>query len=202
MKITRLFLLLIAFSVLSNILVGQSAQPPVVKPSLEHGTIESQFDYLFNKSNQYEAYKIVKIEWLNKFKSNVVDSLEEAHRNFTESQGVVKEQNKEISSLKLELQQVGEKFESVTNEKDSISLFGKFVYKSTYNSIMWTIVVILFSLMLFFLLLFKRSNVITVKTKVLLKDTQDEFDAHRKRALEREQKLARKLHDALYKDRK
>lgn len=202
MNISKPILFLIAFLAITNLLMGQDAPQQKEKLSLEAGSIESQFDYVIKKSNRYETYKVVKIDWLNKLKGNVSDSLSVARNNLQNSEEVVNNQKTEIASLKLKLQQLGDKFEMVTTEKNSISLFGKLVQKSTYNSIMWTIAAILLAAMLFFLLLFKRSNAITVKTKLSLKDTQDEFDAHRKRALEREQKLARKLHDVLYKDRK
>lgn len=202
MNISRTILFLIAFLTISSFVMGQDSPEPKIKPSLDAGTIESQFDYVIKKSNRYETYKVVKIDWLNKLKANVADSISVARKNLQESQNVVADQKEEISSLKAKLKQVGDNLEFVTIEKNSISFFGKLIEKSTYNSIMWSIAAILLALMLFFLLLFKRSNAITVKTKLSLKDTQDEFDAHRKRALEREQKLARKLHDVLYKDRK
>jgi len=46
-------------------------------------------------------------------------------------------------------------------------------------------------LVVFFM--YKRSNTITVKTKETLASTQEEFERHRKWALEKEQKLSREL---------
>jgi hypothetical protein len=50
-------------------------------------------------------------------------------------------------------------------------------------------------------LLFKRSNVVTVETKQTLEEVREEFDTHRKNALVREQKLARRLQDEVIKNK-
>ena len=49
---------------------------------------------------------------------------------------------------------------------------------------------------------FKQSNSITKDIKNRLKETEEEFDNHRKVALEREQKVRRQLQDELNKQKK
>ena len=49
---------------------------------------------------------------------------------------------------------------------------------------------------------FKNSNVITKEAKKTLEETEEEFQEHRRVALEREQKIMRKLQDELNKQKK
>ncbi len=58
---------------------------------------------------------------------------------------------------------------------------------------------VLAALLALFIFKFNQSNIITKQVKVRLQETEDEFDAHRKRALEREQKVMRKLQDEINK---
>ena len=171
------------------------------KAYLDDGTIKEQFDYMMKVSNRYEDKKIIKINSLNRFESNVKDSLDFVKKNLADSKSLTTAQQKEITSLKNELESVKKNLDETVNSKDSMALLGMELPKSTYNTIMW--VLILGSLIIagicFFL--FKRSNVVTVETKETLVDVREEFETHRKNALVREQKLARKLQDEVIKNK-
>ena len=56
--------------------------------------------------------------------------------------------------------------------------------------------------MIVFISKFKQSNSITIQTKETLKEVEEEFENHRKTALEREQKVRRQLQDELNKQKK
>lgn len=171
------------------------AQENTVQPKqgLEGGTLNDQFDYVITKSSSYEAYKVVKKSSLNKLKANSLDSLNALKENITSLENSAHEQQKEMNSLKTQLQETNIKFEQITKEKDSFSFLGILLTKGTYNLFVWTLIFVILIALSVMIYLFKRSNSITVKTKELLIDKQEEFDAHRKWALEREQTLARDL---------
>ncbi|NJO91705.1 MAG: hypothetical protein HC831_24125 [Chloroflexia bacterium] len=63
--------------------------------------------------------------------------------------------------------------------------------KEAYSKLMWIIISVLALVLAVFIILFKRSNKITLINKSALQETRDEFDKFRKRALEREQELSR-----------
>lgn len=172
-----------------------------VKAYLDNGTIKEQFDYMMTKSNRYEDKKIIKIKSLNKFQSNVSDSLALVKKKLVDSKSVVNSQNTELTSLKNELQTVKDQLEETVNSKNSMSLLGMQLPKSTYNTIMWVLILISLLVAAVCFFLFKRSHVVTVETKETLEDVREEFDTHRKNALVREQKLARKLQDEVIKNK-
>ncbi|SMO80965.1 hypothetical protein SAMN06265379_10877 [Saccharicrinis carchari] len=160
---------------------------------LDQGTLDSQFDYIIKKSNSYEAFQVVRRTWLYKIKSNTLDSVKALSDSIISLENNVQEQQKEINVLKSSLQETNQELEVATNEKDSFAFIGMRLTKGTYSTMVWTIIFVLILALLVAIFLFKRSNAITIKTKESLHDKQEEFDAHRKWALEREQTLARDL---------
>jgi len=66
---------------------------------------------------------------------------------------------------------------------------------------MWSVVGILAALLFLFIYRFNASNRITREVKAKLSETEHEFEEHRKRALEREQKVMRKLQDEINKNK-
>ncbi|WP_189358237.1 tRNA (guanine-N1)-methyltransferase [Algibacter mikhailovii] len=177
-------------------------QPEAPKPSLNSGTIESQFDYLIRKSGKYQEYKVVKQTWLYILKSHTLDSLKAVHKDLAETQLVVKNQSEEISELKSNLASTQANLDQTNADKDSISLFGAPLSKNNYKGLMWGIIGVLFALLLFFIYKFKSSNDITRESRKNLSEIEEEFEEHRRTALEREQKVRRQLQDEINKQKK
>ncbi|TLX70429.1 hypothetical protein E9993_22190 [Labilibacter sediminis] len=184
-------LVLVCILCAGNSMAQEGAAQP--QQGLEGGTLQSQFDYIYTKSESYEAYKVIKKSSLNKLKTNTLDSVKALKQEITDLENNVQEQQKEVNALKTELQETNAKLEQVTTEKDSFSFLGMMMSKGSYNMLVWSLVFIILITLLIMIVLFKRSNSITIKTKELLEEKQEEFDAHRKWALEREQTLARDL---------
>ena len=67
---------------------------------------------------------------------------------------------------------------------------------------LWTIITGLLLLLLFFIYKFRQSNILTQEAKSGLSDLEMEYEDHRRRALEREQKISRQLQDELNKHKK
>ena len=171
------------------------------KPSLEGGTLESQFDYLYRKSSTYQDYKVVKKTSYQKIKSNVLDSLQALNADLNETKKLVDVQASEIKSLKEDLQTTNDNLTSVSREKDQIQFLGIPMTKGSYNSLLWTIIFSLVALLLFFIFKFRSSNAVTVQAQGLLADTEKEFEEYKAKALEREQKVRRELQDELNKQK-
>ena len=173
------------------------------KLSLNSGTIDDQFEYVIQKSYTYKGngkvYKNVEYHWLTQLKAHTLDSLKAVHKDLTDTQLVVKKQNKEISDLKLNLTNTQSDLDKTNTEKDNMALFGMQMSKTNYNALMWAIIAGLLALLILFIYKFKNSNTITKDAKHALAEIEEEFDEHRKTALEREQKVRRQLQDEINK---
>ena len=194
-KVTILFLTLLLFS------FNAIAQTNQEKGSLNSGTIDSQFDYLYKKSPKWEDYKSVKINNLFKFKKNISDSLKLGREKLQAANASIATQKNEIETLKTDLSKTNENLSSVTKEKDNISFLGISMSKTGYNTILWSIIGILAAATVLFIGKFQRSNVITVDAKKAKAEIDEEFDSYRQRSIEREQKLRRELQDEINKQK-
>ncbi|GAA4933163.1 hypothetical protein GCM10023314_01980 [Algibacter agarivorans] len=200
-------LFFIVFTCLFTLTVFSQANQEEDKLSLNSGTIDSQFEYILRKSGNFkgtngQAYEAVKRSMLLTLRAHTNDSLKTVHKNLTETQAVVKNQAKEISDLKANLSNTQTDLDKTNSEKNNMALFGMQMSKSSYNVLMWSIIGGLLALLLFFIYKFKNSNSITHDAKKALAEIEEEFDEHRKTALEREQKVRRQLQDEINKQKK
>lgn len=205
MKLTKFLISFLPILFIS--LLTYSQETDEEKASLDGGTVESQFEYLYQKSPKWtdprtgQQYRTIKVNDLFKFRNNVYDSLSLGRKIYNESQAVVNSQKNRIDSLNVQLASINNNLDAVTKEKDSISLFGIQMSKGGYNALLWSIIVGLTAALLFFIAKFKNSNAITVEAKKAKTEIEEEYENHRQRALEREQKLRRELQDELNKQK-
>ncbi len=204
MKISRILFLL---AILLTASLGHSQESEEEETlSLESGPISGQFDYVAKKSGNYRAdgvrYEVVKEANLYKLRGNVLDSIAAFNKKISELNSTISEHETTITSLNKKLEETTTNLAAVTEEKDSMSFLGIAVSKATYNIILWTIIAGLFILLGVFVYRFRSSNILTQEAKQNLAELEVEYEDHRRRALEREQKISRKLQDELNKQKK
>ena len=204
MNILKILLLGTAL-LIGNLQFAQS-QSETEEPSLDSGNIDSQFEFVYKKSGNYRAegrrYEVVRTINLDKLRQNVRDTLEAFNKNKAELKGIIAGNEASIASLNEKLEQTTANLNKVTEEKDSMSFLGLMVSKGSYNLIMWTMITVLFLLLLLFIYRFRNSNYLTQEAKVRLSELEQEYEDHRRRALEREQKISRQLQDEILKYKK
>ena len=203
MKILTKTLVVITL-VFSQIVSTQTQQEEQL--SLDKGPLEDQFEYIFQKSGNFKGtngqkYEAVKYVSLLKLKANTLDSLKTLKISLKNSEVKVLAQQKEISDLKGQLENTQSTLTATNAEKDNMSLFGVQMSKGGYNILLWSIIGGLLALTLFFLFRFNSSNSATRAAKLKLKEVEDEFEEHRRVALEREQKVRRQLQDEINKNK-
>jgi hypothetical protein len=204
MKIPILLCLLTAlFTVTFNYAQETEAED---KLSLDEGPISNQFDYIFKNSGNYRAdgvrYEVVKETNLYKLRKNVLDSLVAISKKTSELKSTISEHETTITSLNKKLEETTITLTAVSEEKDNMSLLGASVSKGTYNVILWAIIGALFLFLGLFIYRFRNSNILTQEAKQNLSELELEYEDHRRRALEREQKISRQLQDERNKQKK
>ena len=204
MKISKLLFIVMAL-VSFNLHFAQETEEDD-NLSLDQGPISSQFEYVSKKSGNYRAdgvrYEVVKELNLDKLRQNVLDSINAFNKKVNELNGTITGHVETIGSLNKKLEETTNKLVEVTEEKDSMSFLGIMVSKGTYNFILWTIIVALLLFLLFFIYKFRNSNILTQEAKSTLAEVETEYEDHRRRALEREQKISRQLQDEINKHKK
>jgi len=176
------------------------------KLSLDEGPISNQFDYISKRSGNYRAdgvrYEVVKETNLYKLRKNVLDTLAAVSKKTAELKATIAEHETTITSLNNKLEETTTSLTAVSEEKDNMSLLGAQVSKGTYNIILWAIIGALFLFLGLFIFRFRNSNILTQEAKQNLSELELEYEDHRRRALEREQKISRQLQDERNKQKK
>ena len=165
-------------------------------------TLEEQFTDVIEKSNRYQDYKVVKTYKLNNLRKSVNDSIAQLEQTIDAAEGKIQEQQSEIEGLTANLAATENDLTLSKQKEDGISLLGTLLKKSTYNTIMWSVIGLLLLGLVILFFKFKSSHRVTREAQVKLAETEEEFENHRQRTLEREQQLRRKLQDEINKQRK
>lgn len=173
---------------------------------LNSGNIESQLDYLYNNSGNYTnngiRFKVTRTREFEKLRENLLDSIRTFRSDVQSLKETISAYNEKIKDQQQKLDDVSTSLTQVTNEKDSISFLGNNISKMTYGTIIWTLFTILLLLLADFIYRYSKSNALTKEAKSKLLDLEEEYEEYRRKALEREQRISRQLHDEMNKNRK
>lgn len=164
-------------------------------------TIENQFDNIYRTSSTYQNYKVISRDRFNTLKSSVLDSLKIYSKSLSAKEKTITAKGVEIEFLKKELTETNIKLKEAIAKENSFSFLGVEIAKGTYNLMVWALVGVLLAGLIHFIYQFAKSNTTTKTALTDLEEVENEFEAHRKKTLEREQKLRRQLHDEINKNR-
>ena len=167
----------------------------------QSNTIEDQFTDVIDKSNSYQEFKVIKKTKINALRKSVLDSVASLELTIETVNSEIEKQKSEIATLTQDLSVTQESLTTSIEKENGIELFGIVTKKSTYNTVLWSIIVSLIIILVFLFLRFKRSHSVTKAARLKLAETENEFDVHRQKTLENEQVLRRKLQDEINKNR-
>ena len=193
---THLLLAIALFFIISNV------QSQTTKQFIDSGSVNNQFENLIKNSNKYQDYKVVKLNWLLKLKSNINDSILASKEEIENATNTINNQKQKIDSLNTSFSTTKNEIATLKTQITTISFLGIDFEKGLFKTIVLSIIGGLVLFLLFFISKFKQSISITKQTKSNLKEVEDEYEEHRKKALEREQKVMRRLQDELNKQKK
>jgi len=201
MKALKIILIIIVlFTSLTSFSQSEKKQAIITK-ALKNETIKNQLEAMVNYSPKFQNFNNIRFYNMNKFKANLMDSLKAFDEKYKLANSKIETQNNEITQLKSKIESINTNLSDVTEEKDNIDVFGIRTTKTAYNTTLWSIIAGLLITTLLFLFKYNSSNKQTKETKTSFNDIEEEFDIHRKKSLEREQVLRRKLQDEINKQR-
>lgn len=177
--------------------INSNAQETESQPN----TIENQFEALYKNSNNYQVYKVIKKNEFLALQKSALDSFKNLKNDIDTKEKQIGQHLTTIKELQGKIKNLNTDLSSSIAKEDSISLLGLQLKKGTYNTILWSVIIGLFSALAFFIYKFNNSNVVTKETKNLLTETEEELETYKKKAIEREQKLRRQLQDEINKQR-
>ena len=182
-----------------NAYTAQTAVAPVeeAKPT----TLEGVFQQLIDRSGAWQNFKMLDRGKLAAFQRSMTDSINGVRSQLVAEKQKVKENEATIKELNDKITEIQAALNQTKDQKDSVNFFGLLISKSLYNTIMWSIVLALASLLVLYIYKFSNGNVVTKKSINDLNELQEEYENYRKAAIEREQKVRRQLQDEINKHR-
>lgn len=189
-------LLLLAISLIVVPFITFAQTETTEEGSLDSGTIDSQFEYIYSVSNNFQEYKVVKRTNLDQLKSNILDSMRTMRTEVGDLKGLIVSEKDSIKNLNSILVTAETEKQEAIAEKDNFSFLGMGIHKAVYSSFMWILVAVLASALAIFSFQYFSSFKKIRKAQKDLAEVQEEFDNHRKNMLDRERKLKRELVDA------
>lgn len=191
--------LLVALISLGNVFGQTTSRREPPKGSLTSGTIDSQFIYLYAISRTQDGIEHVRQANLEQVRKNIADTIRVLTKEISDLKSKDGSQQAAVEAMTDSLAQARNELQIAQREKDSFSFIGVSLEKSTYSLIMWGIVLLLAAALIFYIYRYNQGHVVTNDTKKAIEELQEEFDQHRKKAMEKEQKLKRQLQDELNK---
>jgi ABC-type multidrug transport system fused ATPase/permease subunit len=183
---------------LTNVALSQEPNPESNSASID-GTLANQFDYVIQKSNNFQEYKVVKRDYLMLLKKNSLDSVGRFKNELVSLKSQFSNHASIVAQLNDTLKATNEELKTLKTAQDNVSLFGSPISKTNYNIVMWGIVIVLFLILIVFLFQLKSAKSIAHEVKNNVEKIEEEFEDYKHKALEKEQKLGRQLQDEINK---
>jgi chromosome segregation ATPase len=162
-------------------------------------SINNQFDYILEKSESYKDLKVVKNQWIQNLKSEVLGSISKIESELNRSRTALEQQSMQLKSLKAKLDKANSELQEYTNSGPSITFLGIQFNKSFFNGLLSFILLGSIVCVAFFAYQIKNMRFQKNHSKSVLDELEQEYQEYKRKAIEREQKISRQLQDELNK---
>jgi len=170
------------------------AQAPVV-PEVIDPSLKGQYEALLSKSKTYYTYKLINPVRLTAFYRSVADSIRKERVSSRSAQAKITAQARTIDTLNSQIKGNESSLESTNAKVNEISFLGIPFSKTTYNTLVWSIIIVL-ALALAFVVIRSAKNIHEAKYRTeLYEEVSKEYQTFKVKANEKEKKLARELQD-------
>jgi uncharacterized protein YlxW (UPF0749 family) len=191
-KFIHLFIAVLFFALNTNHAAAQQSAKDTVNadPSLR-----GQYQSILSKSKNLNGFKVVNPARLNTFWKNVNDTLRAERKQLPALRKQIAEEQKTIADLKAQLSGKESALNSSKQKLDEISFMGISFSKGSYNTMVWTIILVL---ALALIIIIVRSAKLLHEAKYrssLYEEISAEYQSYKVKANEKEKKLARELQD-------
>jgi hypothetical protein len=181
----------VAFLLVSGIFQESIAQDSTKIDRSLHG----QYLELLTKSKSFYGSKIISSDRLSIYWKNVRDTLTTERQQLRTTKAKVTQLQKDILELKGQVQGRETALSSSNQKLNQITFLGIAFEKGTYNTIVWTLIIIL-ALALIVVIIRSAKHIHESKYRsTLYEEVATEYQSYKVKANDKEKKLARELQD-------
>lgn len=155
--------------------------------------LEQQFSVFKDNLKYWNGSYFLNEQQLNQFYSALRDSIAVYEKQVWKSKDEVKALQNELDSKLKEVEEIQSKLNRSITLENSIVVLGVDVNKSVYSTAMFILIFGLVLVCVLLIILYKRSKNITSNTKKDYEELKEEFEIHKKNALDRYVKINTEL---------
>ncbi|MFW5645380.1 MAG: hypothetical protein ACOCZL_05665 [Bacteroidota bacterium] len=94
-NILTVFFIILFTSTAFNTLYGQNDK---LQEILDSAKIEEQFNYIYERSSRYEEYKVIRENWLIRYRQSLNDTLNKLRNELSDNETLIASKNEEVQS--------------------------------------------------------------------------------------------------------
>jgi chromosome segregation ATPase len=156
--------------------------------------LKQQYIVFKENLNFWNGSYFLNEQQLDEFYSALTDSIKVLENEVSDKANQVKSLQDELNSTNQQLENTKVELNTSIKNQNAIEVFGQKINKSIYTFFMYMFILALLVFLGILFLLYKRSNSVTARTKKDYNELKEEFEIHKKNALERYTKINMELH--------
>lgn len=155
--------------------------------------LEQQFSTFKDNLKFWNGVYYLNEVQLNEFYSALRDSIGVYEKQVFKSEDELNEIKSRLDLKEKETEEIQSKLDRSVALEDSIVLLGVDIKKNFYSTAMFTLILLLVIVCALLIILFKRNKMITRNTKKDYEELKEEYEVHKKNALDRYVKINNEL---------
>lgn len=192
-------LTLVVFSISARQALAQDttkvAAVPTAPVVIADPSLKGQYELMLAKSKTMYTYKLINPGRLAGFFKSVTDTIKTERSAHRKAQAKITEQEKTIATLNDQIKGKESSLASSISKVDEISFLGISFSKGSYNTLVWSVIILL-ALALAFVIIRSAKSIHEAKYRSgLYEEISQEYQAYKIKSNEKEKKLARELQD-------
>ncbi|MEN8116488.1 MAG: hypothetical protein ABFS16_05885 [Bacteroidota bacterium] len=186
-KFTLLLVLLVSLSVFSFAKKDLNAWK-------NENSLEKQYEVFKTNLNFWNGSYFMKPIQMDEFYRALTDSVAALENIVSNNQNQISLLQEELTAQTAETNQIQQKLDDSIKHQNAVGVFGLQLHKSFYTAIISSIILGLLVVLTIVFVMFRRSNMVTIRTKKDYDELKEEFETHKKNSLERYTKINMELH--------
>lgn len=165
----------------------------------DNAKLSEQYQNMIESSETFERYKVIPITKVNDFGAALNDSISSLKSKISSANAAKKVAEKERDAALTQMKDLKAELEEAQSAVDDMPLLGIAMTKTTYNIVVWSIVVVLVGALIILYVMFLNSFRLTRQAKKDKELVDQEIEDLRKRSHDKQVKIKRELQTALNK---
>ena len=157
-------------------------------------SLRQQYSVFKENLNFWNGNYFLNEKQLDEFYRAFSDSVAVLENEISDKAGTISNLQNELNSTNKQLKDTKTDLDFSIKNRNSIEIFGMTIDKGFYTLIMSAIILILIAFLAVLFFLYTKSNKVTLRSKKDYDELKEEFEVHKKNALERYTKINMELH--------